>query len=156
MEQHGTDGRGARRGRPGHAGSCSFSGSGTNSGKRMRPLGSAYRSRAKLGWAGSRGPGIFRSWRYAGKERAWKDVGHRPPRVPGLFLMVMRSGAERPRGCGVLPPPLAQALGRAFAEQTKPAGRYDRRNESLSYVGSGKGRWGGGGIPGRGWGPLIS
>lgn len=114
------------------------------------------RSRAKLGWAGSRGPGIFRSWRYAGKERAWKDVGHRPPRVPGLFLMVMRSGAERPRGCGVLPPPLAQALGRAFAEQTKPAGRYDRRNESLSYVGSGKGRWGGGGIPGRGWGPLIS
>lgn len=50
MEQHGTDGRGARRGRPGHAGSCSFppSGAGTNSGKEgMRPSGSAYRSRAK-------------------------------------------------------------------------------------------------------------
>ncbi|XP_052586793.1 uncharacterized protein LOC128105589 isoform X2 [Peromyscus californicus insignis] len=55
MEQHGTDGRGARRGRPGHAGSCSFppSGAGTNSGKEgMRPSGSAYRSPAKprVGW----------------------------------------------------------------------------------------------------------
>lgn len=27
------------------------------------------------------------------------------PRVPGLFLMVMRAGAERPRGCSALPPP---------------------------------------------------
>lgn len=26
------------------------------------------------------------------------------PRVPGLFLMVMRAGAERPRGCSALPP----------------------------------------------------
>lgn len=88
MEQHGTDGRGARRGRPGHAGSCSFlpSGAGTNSGKGMLPLGSAYRSRAKLEWAGSRGPGIFRSRRYAGRERAWEDVGPQPRGSRAFFL----------------------------------------------------------------------
>ncbi|XP_042135243.2 uncharacterized protein LOC121830204 isoform X1 [Peromyscus maniculatus bairdii] len=103
MEQHGTDGRGARRGRPGHAGSCSFppSGAGTNSGKEgMRPSGSAYRSRAKprVGWESWSGnlqePAVC--GKGAGVER------RRPPGPagPGPFSYAPQFRDLRDRGLG--------------------------------------------------------
>lgn len=123
-------------GRPGHAGSCSFppSGAGTNSSTRARrgcaSLALPTARGQSLGWAGSRGPGIFRSGRYAGRELDVERLLSPAPLVPGLFLMVMRAGAERPRGCGVLPPPARDRGARGL----RPGGERSRSRQSLRLL----------------------
>lgn len=125
------------------------------------PSGSAYRSRAKppVGWES-------RSGNFSGTGGMQEGSGRGKTSLPGpagpgpfSYGNEGRGGAAAWLRCPPsVPRAIAESTGSGLRQSARRAdkarGRCGGRSRSPSCVGAGKGRWGGGGTPGRV--PLVS